>query len=383
VLSEPVIKRLTLSRFLFELAAQNARSQQDTAASACVHLLQDAIEVFFLAAFDNLDVPVSGRTEFPQYLDKLSEKLGYELPFRRRLLEINRVRVHSKHEGIPPHGKEIAGYVTDARKFLEETCQRALKVDYWTISLIDLLDDGEEKALLHGAEKLRQEGQHLESLTEARKAFFLAFETPYDLKKDLESNGLLIFGSSAPYFARNKEWIDKNVKTPFDYIFLDHSAIDAELMKEGIETTTFWNVWRLTPQVYRHTKAEQWRVKHELSKQNPDGIEDRSAYVVASVTSMLLQRQSNRSRMRDGLYGSYEINVKKKGVVVYQKADKNGPVSGTIPDDINVVHITYATDGLTDDDVYWSSFCYKEKTDTQPFFMLSGYILQDDLDFKK
>src|SRR5260370_8200280 len=97
MISEPVIKRLTLSRYLFELALQNANSQQETADAACMHLIQDAIEVFFLAAFDHLDITVSGRTDFPQYLDKLTEKLNYELPFRRPLLEINRVRLHSKH----------------------------------------------------------------------------------------------------------------------------------------------------------------------------------------------------------------------------------------------------------------------------------------------
>src|SRR5689334_8874421 len=133
MLTEPVIKRLTLARYLFELALQNARTSQETAAAACVHLLQDAIEVFFLATFDHLDITVTGRTDFPQYLDKLSENLEYELPFRRRLLEINRIRVHSKHEGIPPNAREVDGYVSDARKFLEQVCTKVFQVDFWTI----------------------------------------------------------------------------------------------------------------------------------------------------------------------------------------------------------------------------------------------------------
>src|ERR1700693_449263 len=120
MLSGPVIKRLTLARYLFEVALRNAQSSRETAAAPCVHLIQDAVELFFLAAFDHLDIVIAVRTEFPQYFDKLSEKLGYDLPYRRRLLEINRVRVDSKHEGIPPNPKEVTGYVTDARKFLED-----------------------------------------------------------------------------------------------------------------------------------------------------------------------------------------------------------------------------------------------------------------------
>ena len=358
--SEPVIKRLTLSRYLFELALQNAGSRQETADAACVLLLQDAIEVFFLAAFDHLDITVSGRTEFPQYLDKLSEKLAYELPFRRRLLEINRVRVHSKHEGIPPNEKEISGYVTDARKFLEQVCEKVFHVDFWTISLVSLLDEGEEKKLLKEAERLAKDKKYLECLIECRKSFYLAFESDYDIKKDLGRPVGLLFGSRAPYYARNKEYVDTHVKTPFDYIVLDHASIDAELMKDDIDKTTFWNVWRLTPQVYRHEPNDTWLVKYELDKQESEGSQDGAAYVLSSVVSMLLARQANRRMVRSNPHASYDIKVKKKGVVIYQKADKNGPVAGTVPDDLETVHLDYATHGLNDNDIYWSASCYRQ-----------------------
>jgi hypothetical protein len=381
MLSEPVIKRLILSRYLFEISLQHSKSPQDTAAAACVHLIQDAVEVFFLACFDHLDVAILGRTDFSQYLDKLSEKLNYDIPFRRRLLEINRVRVHSKHEGIPPNNKEIGGYINDARRFLEQVSQKVFGSDFWTISLIALLDESEEKSLLLNAEQLFKDKEYFECMTECRKAFYVAFESSYDIKKDLTNELGLFFGSRAPYFARNKEYADKNVNTPFDYIVLDHAGIDAELMKEGIDNTTFWNVWRITPQVYRHDTKDIWLVKHEPQKLDAQDAEERSAYVLSSVTSMLLARQANRRKMRSNPFASSEIKVKKKGVIVYKKADKNGPIAGTIPDDIEVVNTDYATDGLNDNEVYWSIFCFRKKDEKQEFFILSGFVLQDDLDF--
>jgi hypothetical protein len=262
MLSESVLKRLVLSRYFFELALQNVRSEQEVADSACVNLLQDSIEIFFLAAFDVLNVATAGRTDFPQYLDKLSEAVGYDLPYRRRLLEINRVRVHTKHEGIPPNRKEIDGYVTDARKFLEEVCLKVLEVDYWTVSLIALVDEGPVKELLKKAEEAFKAGEFLDCLIECRKAFFVTFESNYDTQKDLTA-ATALFGSSAPYYAKDKEYIKKNVKTPFDYIVLDHKNLDAELMKEGIDNTAFWNVWRLTPEVYRFKDEDDWLVKRK------------------------------------------------------------------------------------------------------------------------
>ena len=86
--------------------------------------------------------------------------------------------------------------------------------------------------------------------------------------------------------------------------------------------------------------------------------------------------------MRSNPYASYDLKLKNKGVVVYQKADKNGPVAGTVPDDLEVVHAHYATDGLNNDgETYWSVFCFRKPTDKEPFFHLSGFVLQNDLDF--
>ena len=80
MLQEPVIRRVTLSRYLFELATQNARSDQEVAGSACVNLLQDAIEIFLLAASNHLNVDLNAKTRFPQYLDKINEAINDELP---------------------------------------------------------------------------------------------------------------------------------------------------------------------------------------------------------------------------------------------------------------------------------------------------------------
>lgn len=63
MVSEPVIKRLLLSRYLFELALQNVRAQQETGDAACVNLLQDATEIFLVATLDHLNAPLKPKTD--------------------------------------------------------------------------------------------------------------------------------------------------------------------------------------------------------------------------------------------------------------------------------------------------------------------------------
>jgi hypothetical protein len=106
-----------LARYLFSQAKDAVRSNREVATFAAINLLQDAIEIFFLAAAEHLNAEISRKTEFEQYIDKINEKLAEPLPFRQRLIEINKVRVLSKHNGIPPNRTELTGYVEDARLF--------------------------------------------------------------------------------------------------------------------------------------------------------------------------------------------------------------------------------------------------------------------------
>jgi hypothetical protein len=57
MLQEPVIRRVTLSRYLFEFATQNVRSDQEVAPVRLVSIYwQDAVEICLVAAADHLNV---------------------------------------------------------------------------------------------------------------------------------------------------------------------------------------------------------------------------------------------------------------------------------------------------------------------------------------
>jgi hypothetical protein len=217
----------------------------------------------------------------------------------------------------------------------------------------------------------------LNCLVECRKAFFVTFESDYDTHKDLVAE-FELFGSSAPYYARDKKYIKKHVKMPFDYIVLDHSGLDAQLMKEGIENTDFWNVWRLTPQVYRFKDDADWLVKNEPAKQETEGINERAGYVLSSVISMLLARQTSRSMMKSLSGSRYELKLKSSGLNVYEKADKAGPVAGKVPDGVEIITVEYSTRGLNDEEIYWYVFYFRK----EPLLMLMGYMLESDLVFE-
>jgi hypothetical protein len=168
-----------LARYLFGQAEDAARSHREVAAFAAINQMQDAIEIFFLAGADHLNADIGRRTEFEQYIDKINEKLSEPLPFRQRLIEINKVRVLSKHNGVPPNPTELTGYLVEARRFFEEGCQLIFGRSFWIISLIELLPDGETRLCVTEAEKFYHEGQYHRCLVECRKVIYIEIEQHY------------------------------------------------------------------------------------------------------------------------------------------------------------------------------------------------------------
>ena len=197
-------------------------------------------------------------------------------------------------------------------------------------------------------------------------------------QKDLENDFGGLFGSGAPYFARNRDYIDKHVATPFDYVVLDHSQVDADLTKEGIDHTTLWNVWRLTPQVYRHGNDEPWLTKHEPPKLEREGIRDRATCALEAMVEILLARQTSR-RMTKLIANrpNYVAKLKGEETTVYAKADKDSAVVGKTPPGLTEIWVEYSTPALMGNGQFWSVMHFKKG---DPWLVGFGNIVSNVVD---
>lgn len=190
-----------MARYLFGLASENSRSERDVACFAAINLAQDSIEIFLLAAADYLNAQINPRTNFEQYLEIINQRISpKELPFRSSLIRINKIRSSSKHDAIRPDVEEIRSLVLVAREFFVEVCRIIFGVEFWTISLIDQLDEGETKNLLKEAENFFTKHEWINCLVRCRQAFFIQFEKAYDIKEfeDPEASKKGIMG---PYWS--------------------------------------------------------------------------------------------------------------------------------------------------------------------------------------
>src|ERR1700730_6163837 len=381
-----VINKLMLARHLFRMAEDSLKSHREVALYAAVNLMQDAVEVFLLAAAEHVQAPIAPGTNFDTYMTKIDEKIApNQLPYRARLSALNTARVNARHYGIKPDRNEVAGFATDCRAFFEGSCSLLFGRPFWSVALLDLLEDGETKQLLANATALFDGRDYLNCLIECRRVMFVTFERNYDVegfRDPLRSQGILSGLSNAPYYAQSMEYIERSVKEPFDYIVFDHQQLTSELIANGIDPQVFWNILRLSPAVYRYRKkgewVGEWLVKHELQKEH-NASEDHAAYVLEQTTDIVLTLEARRRLLRYTNYSRHHIRLKRDGVNIYERADRNSTVTAVTQPGLREVEVDASVPGLNDDSEYWHVSQIFDAAG-QPIF-LTGYVHKEDVDW--
>jgi hypothetical protein len=382
-----VLNRIILARHLFELGVNASKSTNEKFLFAAINLLQDSVEAFLLAVADHVSAGIDQSTHFDKYFDLINKKISpNELPFRNKLIRVNKLRINSKHYGIQPARDEVSRLFQSVRDFFEETSQSLLGTNFSTASVVDLLSDCEVKELLIEAKTFLEAHEYAECAINCRKAIYIELEREFDIspfRKGAERKGILGgLGpfSRAPYFTHNNEYIEKNVKEPTDYVVIDHSVLDQELLKYSVDNTAYWNVWRLTPEVWRD-KDRNWYVKRDFDKLEDQHIADKIEYIYATTVDIIYSISIKKASVRSPDYQKYIVNLASVEVPVFEKADKSSKLLGTLPKELEEVDCDYSIEGFNRDGQYWHIIYISISISEETF--LSGFIHDDFLVWKK
>lgn len=372
------LNKLLLSRSLYHLAKENVVSASGIRLSIACNLLQDSVECFLLALSEHVNAGVGQRTDFDKYFEQINLRIApRELPFRLRLIALNKLRVNSKHYGLEPAKAELEPLLTTVWEFFNEVTRTDFGREFATISLVDILRDGEAKDLLRQAESAYESQDYTQCLIYCRETIFVRFEWLYDAQPFLNgknAHGIMAFGSKVPYFARDQKYIEEIVKDPTDFVIYDHNSIEMELMKSGVDSIAYWNVWRLTPDVYRKSKDTSWIVKNDLRKLDSEGIKDRAEYVLLATTEMLLAADQNQNRTRSPDYRRFYLTLKRDAVPVYSKASKLSSVEQTTAAGVRKLFCDFSIEGLDGSGAFWHVTHWEEDA------RVNGFVHEDDID---
>lgn len=366
------ISRLSLAKHLHDLGISNLRSTNDLHLFAAVNLLQDAVEAFLLALADHVGAAVDKDTKFDKYFALIDAKIAPKtLPFRSKLLRLNLLRVNSKHHGIQPARAVCERYAESVQEFFDEASSMVLGVDFATVSALDLLEEGDAKQCMVSAKEALEQSDWPTCLIECRKAIFVEIEGRYDISEYADETPSLLkgWGCDAPPYARSKRYIEESVHDPSEFIVRDHEKLNQELLAKHVDPTTFWNVWRLTPEVYR-TKSKVWIVKHDFDILEHDVAADTAAYVFRATIDIVLAIHNSRRAVRTKKTTGAFIELLNDEVPVFEKADRSSKIKALTPVGMRQINTDFRIPGLTDEGPYW----HVMHANTESSLFLWGYI---------
>ena len=296
-----VLQSLLVAKTLYDQARVLLYSDNKYSTSAALVILQDAFELILKAALieKGVDEVKNFENESFDGIIALLRKEGVPVKKSGTLKAMNRERVNVKHYGqLAEHGTVQNFFDTTeiaSRAIMEEVFGKALSEIYPS----DLIQNAEVRGYLANAESHIAKGDVSNALLAVRMAIFVSIEEEYDIAAfadPTKSNSWVLGrGRSAPYHTRNSDWIKKNVNEPFDYIQLNHEKIKIDLMEWGVNTQDFWNIWRLTPKVYKADKSDFWQIASFSLHNDPKRDLENAKYCFDRAVNLLLKKQQHQA----------------------------------------------------------------------------------------
>jgi soluble cytochrome b562 len=123
---------------------------------------QDAVELFLRSVIKEHDIAIRDQDGFTVLLDAIDKAAASDqmkVPFRAKVLELNKARVAFKHYGLAPELAASRRLVAYASDFFAEACQRFFGFDFAELSLVDEVQNDVVRSALKRAEQAIEQGE--------------------------------------------------------------------------------------------------------------------------------------------------------------------------------------------------------------------------------
>jgi hypothetical protein len=169
-----MLTQVLLAKRLYFEARAFATRQDAFSSGVAISMLQDAVELYLWALIKEKNLTAKDQAGLPTHLECL-QKAGIHVPHSARLVELNKARVGFKHYGNLPAGSETKKFQTYVDEFFHLAIPEHYKIDFDSLSLVDLVADEKVREVLKLAEQKIAATEFQEAADELAKAKLLLF----------------------------------------------------------------------------------------------------------------------------------------------------------------------------------------------------------------
>lgn len=217
-------EQLLLAKRLFLIGAGYAEKDDPVSAGVSISLFQDSIEIFVWSLLKTLDAEANDKTPFTTFFDLVKNSKGNksnsQLPFKAKILELNKARVNFKHYGNLPDISEAKKFKAYTEEFLTISFYEFYSIDFSSLSLAELVSYPHIRAQIKMAEAMLESKDYGQALAQLSIAKAMLFEKIADylpkpdrqlcdgdtfLKKISGAQSVRLFGPLADYLEKSNE----------------------------------------------------------------------------------------------------------------------------------------------------------------------------------
>lgn len=386
-MKEATLQTLITARALIEQAERLCGLGDRYLATAGLIVLQDAVELVFLAVLIEKGLDEERAIEkftFDEMISALNQ-LGIKVPKSGTLKAMNKLRVAAKHYGQVMEPLTVQSHLKAAKVSIDAVLSKAVGKPLREVFLTELVGNTNSRPFLDEAMSALARGDYVGSLIATRKAFFLEFEQDYciyayrDTKKGSLVGGLLgLFtpGRKAYYWMRNPEWIRDNVKTPLDFVQINPETWRIDAMEWGINTQTLNNIRRLTPAAVQLEFKGDWHIALPAGyAANSGNRENASTCLDLAIEVIRRKHEHIRAARTASQDKPYETPSAYVGQSLFKKPARDSEVLHTLGEDDRYVVYELLT-GFDPETIFYHIACtrssgervwgYVERIEEQP-----------------
>ncbi|MDP2836374.1 MAG: hypothetical protein Q8N97_05275 [Methanobacteriaceae archaeon] len=195
-LEETTIKRLLFIKYLHDSAIKQSKMPAPMS-SAAILTFHDIIEQFLILAYITLDgTERTKNIHFMQYWTKIRElPNGVDMTQKGTIEQLKDARVNLKHQGHLIHDMDIEKHRSAATSFLNENTPLIFGIQFFEVSLVNLIQCNEVNESIKNAENMLQETKLDEALDNTALAFFYLIYDYENRKKDVFGKSPFFFGN--------------------------------------------------------------------------------------------------------------------------------------------------------------------------------------------
>lgn len=186
LIKEDLLKRLVYAKYIFFQGCEAIERKLSIADGMAVLNFQDAIEMILRTIAEDAHANIKEKMSFDQIIQEIDAASAKKIPYKSSLIQMNKARVNFKHFGLIPARDDVEKCRRDVESFFKESIKLFFDVDFYQVSLADMVEKRRVKNYLKRAEKELDAGNYEQCIYATAIAFQLIFLMPLKYKSSLD-----------------------------------------------------------------------------------------------------------------------------------------------------------------------------------------------------